>query len=220
MFLDTQKLMLSKVGKITLFTLLLINIILLDWKIFTETNTNKASTGKEIVIPALPPSIPVNEIKEDQDSCPAVCLKTIREATAETKQSVNNNQTPNTQTSSSKEVFIPLGTGSTKSTSWLDLPGVEVYIDTSKYKNIKEANFEVTLRIPTANGKAFARLYNVTDSHPVWFSEISAEGQSGILVKSSNISFDSGNKLYRIQLYSTMGFEVFLDNARIKIIYE
>lgn len=205
-----------KIGIFTLFVLIAGNLIYLDLNLILKKQEEKVTV----------PSIVVEEAelvtpgeKQEPVGCSASCLQAIYEATASIKLPTMEKQTQ-TPVVTTKEVFIPLGTGSTRSTSWTDIGGIEAYIDTAKYVKIKEANFEATLRIPTANGKAFARLYNVNDKHPVWGSEVWGEGQSGLMVKSGNISFNSGNKLYRVQMYSTMGYEAFLDSARIRIVYE
>ncbi|MBI5465539.1 hypothetical protein HY946_02925 [Candidatus Gottesmanbacteria bacterium] len=199
---------------VLLFLIIVGNLIFLDLNFFSK----KEQKETEKVFPVVKPVVKEEKREErEPTSCSAVCLQAINEATASIKLPIIKT-TPSPVVT--KEVFIPLGSGSTKAISWVDLFGIEAYVDPSKYSKIKEANFEVALRIPTANGRAYARLYNVNDNHPVWGSEVWSEGQSGLMVRSGNISFNSGNKLYRVQMYSTMGYEAFLDNARIRIVYE
>ena len=100
---------------------------------------------------------------------------------------------------------------------WEDVAGSDVYINTANYQNTKETYFEVSLHIPTKNGVMFARLYNVTDKHPVWYSEVHTDQDVSTFL-SSKISLDPGNKQYRIQLKTTLEYQSLLDNARIKII--
>ena len=90
-----------------------------------------------------------------------------------------------------KEYYITLGSGTTKSSVWEDVAGIESVIDTINYPSIKSIVFEVFLNIPTANGVAKAKLYNVTDKHDVWFSEVSSEGPS-LTKKEASISLDRG----------------------------
>lgn len=119
-----------------------------------------------------------------------------------------------------KELYIPLGSGSTSSKDWIDLSGVEVYITPENYGKIKEMYFEATLRIPSGNGTAYARLKNVTDSVSFFESEVSKDGSSGQLISSGKLPLYSVTKLFRVQLKSSLGAEVVLDNARIKIFVE
>src|SRR3989344_93035 len=125
--------------------------------------------------------------------------------------------TSNTQNQPVKEFYVPLGTGSTSSTSWVDLPGVEAYISPSNYGTIVEMYLEVAIRVPTGSGQVFARLKNVTDNNSLFESEVSYEGTAGKLFSSGKIPVPSQTRLYRMQLRSSLGAEVVLDNARIKL---
>lgn len=116
-----------------------------------------------------------------------------------------------------KEFFIPLGSGSTKNDQWEDIAGVEAFIDTNGYTSIQTVYFEVSMHIPTKNGTVYARLYNVTDKHPVWFSEVSTDSDVSKQV-SAQIKLDSGNKQYRVQMKTTLRYPSLLDFARVKII--
>ena len=204
------------IGIFILLFLLAFNLIILDVKLFlTKEPEEKTETVTESSVTPTPSAI----INEETMNCSPACLQAIETATASIKLPTAEKEIQN-KAVATKEIFVPLGSGSTKNTSWVNIGGIETYIDTSKYTKIKEANFEAALRIPTANGKAYARLYNVNDDHPVWNSEVWVEGQAGNMVRSEKISFASGNRLYRVQLYSSLGYEVFLDNARIRIVYE
>ena len=113
---------------------------------------------------------------------------------------------------------MPFGSGETISDTWQDVPGLQVYIDSTKYEKIKTVTFEAAMRIPTANGIVYAQLYNATDSHPVWFSEVSMEGSTSKLLVSSPITLDAGNKLYKVQMKTTLKYQSLLDSARVHII--
>lgn len=116
-----------------------------------------------------------------------------------------------------KEFFVPMGTGSTTKADWEDIPGTDVYINTENYPHIQTVYFEVSLRIPTKNGVVSARLYNVTDKHPVWNSEVSTD-QDASTFKASTFTLDPGNKQYRVQMKTTLQYQSLLDSARIKIL--
>lgn len=185
---------------------ILVNLIVLDVIIFSPkqkipsfTTLNQTSCGEDCrqeiqesvqaAINALPPA------------SPTIIAKT----------------TTKTQASSVKEYFIPLGSGSTQNNQWEDIPGVEAYIDTNSYSQIQTVYFEVSMGIPTKNGVVSARLYNVTDKHPVWFSEVSTDSDTSKLV-ATQIKLDPGNKQYRVQMKTTLSYTSVLDFARVKII--
>jgi len=117
-----------------------------------------------------------------------------------------------------KEIFIPIGSGSTYSQSYTDLSGLEVSIDTSKYSSIESVVFEGSVWVQDGNGKMYAQLFNKTDGHPVWNSEISTSSASGTLTTSSKITLDSGNKTYRVQAKTNLtAYAAHIESARIKI---
>lgn len=121
------------------------------------------------------------------------------------------------QSSSVREHYVPLGTGSTNSTEWQDLPGVEANVAPSNYGTITGFYFEAGLRVPTGSGQVFARIRNVTDNITLFESELSNEGTTGKLISSKNMPIPQTTKLYRVQLRSSLGADVLLDSARLKI---
>jgi hypothetical protein len=125
-------------------------------------------------------------------------------------------QTP--VTASVKEYFIPFGSGQNSSDDWQNVTGLQTYIDSSKYPNIKSVVFEASVHIPTGNESANVRLFNATDKHPVWFSDVSLAGGDAQFLISQPISLDPGNKLYQVQMKTQLQYPAMLDQARIHII--
>lgn len=124
---------------------------------------------------------------------------------------------PPSASSTAKEYFIPLGGGSSNADDWTDVPGLQAYVDTALYGRIKTVTFEASLRTPTGNQSANARLYNVTDGHPVWNSDVSIEGGTPQLLISSPITLGTGSKLYKVQMKTQLKFITYLDQSRIHI---
>ena len=149
---------------------------------------------------AIPTSAPRNEVK-----------------TVETKTVVEKETQTIVQTAQ-KEIFIPIGSGSTFSNSYVDLAGLEVSVDTNKYSAIESVVFEASVWVQDGNGKMYTQLYNVTDKHPVWNSEISTSSAGGSLITSPKIILDNGSKTYRVQAKTNLtSYAAHVDNARIKI---
>lgn len=201
------------------------NLILLNYTVFRVLPNRISLPGPSIT--DLPTPIPTT-----QDTCGTQCQQTIRSALLEidTKIATIAASTPvpgktitKTVTatpapaSGAKEFFIPMGTGSTTKSDWEDVAGSDVYVDTANFVGIKTVYFEVSMHIPTKNGTVYARLYNVTDKHPVWYSDVSTDQDTSTFV-SSKIALDTGNKQYRVQLKTTLQYSSILDNARIKIL--
>jgi cation transport regulator ChaC len=110
-----------------------------------------------------------------------------------------------------------MGTGSTTKSDWEDVAGSDVFVDTNNFAGIKTVYFEVSMHIPTKNGTMTARLFNVTDKHPVWYSDASTDQDTSTFV-ASKITLDPGNKQYRVQLKTSLQYPSLLDSARIKIL--
>lgn len=198
----------------SLLFLLLVNAFVLDIKLLERKKDTPLKPLTDISTPSKDNTQIVN------GTCPLACEELITSLVPKpTMVSLATpSATPSLQRATAKEIYIPLGSSSTKATNWTDATGVEAYVDTNNFSAIKSAIFEASLRIPTANGKVYARLYNVTDQHPVWFSDISTISNTGSLLNSNPITLDQGNRLYRVQLKTDLGFDSNLDFARIKLI--
>ena len=195
--------------------LVLINLLFLDAVIFKGQKTE--TIERTVSVPIV------------SNACPASCLSEIKNATKSVALSVEPTAKPTptptvkpasqTQTSSSvKEFFVPFGSGSNSSDDWQDVAGLKASLDLANYGSIKTVTFEATIRIPTGNETAYVRLYNATDKHPVWFSDVSLEGGTAQLLISKPITLDTGNKTYQVQMKTSLKFQAFLDQSRLHII--
>jgi hypothetical protein len=117
-----------------------------------------------------------------------------------------------------KEYFIPFGSGQSSAGDWQDVTGLQTYIDSANYPNIKSVVFEASLHIPTGNESASVRLFNESEKHPVWFSEVSVAGGDPLFLISQPITLSSGNALYQVQMKTQLQYQAVLDQARIHII--
>ena len=205
------------------------NLVILDIKIFKENPVKEniiVSQNKENVVDQAKETKTVSLVDK---LCPNSCLSKISEATesykalqsqidnlSKQKQTSGNQQVINTQ-SQVKEYFIAFGSGSNNTEDWSDVSGLQVYVDSLQYGKIKNVIFEASLRIPTGNQTAYARIYNATDKHPVWFSEVSLEGGTPKLLVSQPITLDQGKKLYQVQMKTSLKYTAVLDQARLRI---
>jgi hypothetical protein len=189
------------------------NLLYLNLQTVLLTNILRSSPKTVEPSPSLKPSTTQTSIEQQIASLSAEveALKTKEVPASTTIQS-----TP--ARSSVKEFYIPLGTGYTTNKDWENVSGAEAWVDTANYPNIVSSVFEASLRIPVANGTVYARLYNVTDDHPVWFSEVSTGLGTSTNLVSPNIALDKGNKLYRVQIKTSLEYPSYLDFARMKIV--
>lgn len=118
--------------------------------------------------------------------------------------------------SSIKDYYIPFGTGSNQTDDWTDVSGLQATIDFGSYQNIKEVRFEVSVNIPTSNQTASVRLFNETDRHPVWFSEVVTT--NNVYTVSAPIVYDNSPKVYKVQMKTQLKFLANLTLSRIHIV--
>ncbi|MBI2028034.1 MAG: hypothetical protein HYT07_00355 [Candidatus Levybacteria bacterium] len=211
-----------KILNLIVLLIILINLAYLDFVYFRDLNK---SSGKENTL-VTPAQNTANQ-GEPSQICPNSCIAAIYEATSSVKlasPSSEKNATPtkspvsaSNATSQTKEFFVPFGSGSSSAEDWEDVGGLKAYIDSSQYPSIKSVVFEASVRIPTGNQVAYVRLFNETDKHPVWFSEVSMEGGTPQFLVSKPITLDQGNKLYKVQMKTQLKAPAILDQARIHI---
>jgi len=133
-------------------------------------------------------------------------------------QTVNNVAPINPKTTAVRDNFIPLGSGTGQGSEWKDIPGAQAKVDLSQYSPIKEVRFEASTNVPTGNESVSVRLYNVTDKHPVWYSEVTAQSNSTANLISSPLAYDFGEKLYQVQMKTELQFPANLTQARIHVV--
>jgi len=212
---------------ILFITLTLINLIYID--IVTLRNPKTTIVEKVINITKPPDSPQTSSVILTDQVCPQTCIAQIYEATVSSRMqpttmpTITPTITPTISSapegiSTVKEFFIPFGSGSSTAGDWQDVQGIQATIDTANFPGLKSVTFEATVRIPTGNEVAYIRLYNVTDKHPIWFSEISLEGGTPKLLISRPIILDSGSKLYQVQMKTSLKFQAIFDQARLHII--
>ncbi|MBI5620105.1 hypothetical protein HY950_04040, partial [Candidatus Gottesmanbacteria bacterium] len=153
-----------KLGSIIVFLLFLVslNVLFLDIMVFT-----KSSNRESVSV--------ITEPQKDVLTCPDACTAKIDEALSKATPApaaVEISPTAIPAVPQAAEFYVPLGSGTTKSSEYEELLGAEAYINTVSYPTIKKVTFEIFLRNPTGNGRLYAKLYNVTDKHDVWFSEV------------------------------------------------
>lgn len=209
---------------VTLFVLCLLaiaNIAVIDFIFFRlqeKISFLEAKSQQSVENNSLTESTSVSVL---DNACPVACTTEIYQATSSLKLSQTNTSQPTSKvlvdTSSVKEYFITLGTGSVSSDEWTDISGIQAAIDSTLYKSIKKVTFEASLEIPTGNGTGYVRLYNVTDKHPVWYSEMILEGQTGKLLTSNPITLDKGSKTYQVQMKNSLRSTTILNQARVHI---
>lgn len=204
-----------------LVLLIFINLLYLDVIIFQGGNIK--TIEKIITAPAAS-----QNAQNDQTFCSEACIDKINQLSLSlnkitpspnpvpTKievQTVNNLTTPST-----KEYYVPFGSGSGSSGGWQNVAGLQASINSAAYGTIKTVVFEASLHIPTGNETAGVRLYDVTQNHPVWNSEVDFNGNTNsVLLASQNISLDSGNNVYAVQMETQLQYTAVLDQSRIHI---
>ena len=189
------------------------NIVLLDIIVFSSSarNTTSATVSQDAYT--------------NDSSCSDSCPGTTDAIPAPTLSTPSPGPTdppaggPIRPVSAAKEFYIPLGSGRSTSREYAGLVGVEAEIDTANYPRIRSVLLEVSMHLFPGNGVMTVKLFNMTDRHDVWFSELSTD-EGDLVKKDAPITLDAGKKLYRVMVQSSLGYEAIVDGARLKIITE
>ena len=185
------------------------NLILLDLfaaQAFLIKEPNKVARNK--------PAIPTPVISPAKDATTsAASTKPVIPSAAVSMPPAVSSQIPDV-----REYFIPFGSGNSSAGDWADVPGLSAYIDSTLYTKKQDVLFEASVHIPTGNQSAYVRLFNVTDQHPVWFSDVSTDGSGGNLLISNPITLDKGKKQYQVQMKTSLQYPAILDQARLHIV--
>lgn len=183
--------------------LVVANLAFLDLNFFGKpqnTEPNVSALPSPSITPTLKPTISLEISSPTPTTKPAAKAPSV----------VSND-------SSVKEYFIPFGSGTSEATDWTDVAGARATADLGAYKNVKSMVFEASVSVPTGNQSVSVRVYNVSDNHPVWYSEVTMDGGSSAYLISSPIIYDSGSKIYQVQIKNQLGFTANLTQARIHI---
>lgn len=210
---DLSSMLNAKALMVAIFLLLAVNIIIVDAWIMNTLSVWSRPLGAIQTVSLPKPS--------ESMQCPTACLEAIYMATESVRPtpSIASPQKGIESVSGGavKEYFISFGSGSNSSDDWIDVPGLQASIDSNQYGRIKNVVFEASVFIPTGNQAAFVRLYNITDNHPVWFSELSHEGGEGKLLVSGPITLDTGKKRYQVQMKTSLKYPASLTQSRVHI---
>ncbi|KKR50960.1 MAG: hypothetical protein UT84_C0004G0023 [Candidatus Curtissbacteria bacterium GW2011_GWA1_40_16] len=215
---------LAKIG-LAILVVALFDLALLNWWMFKKSPdaASETASGKGDVSASAPPIVslasPSSKPLASEAPEPTNQPQPTSPPQAQATQTIVKTETQTIIQTPQKEIFIPLGSGSTKSGSFSDLGGVEVSIDTTKYPPIDYMVFQASIWVTNGNGKAWARVINVNDNNPFYESEISSSSSSGEFRTSGKIPFVYGPKTYRVQAKTDItDFAANISNAMIKIV--
>ncbi len=192
-----------------IIVLILVNVIYLNFFFFKNRGSSRITTAQSSHNSILPSPTLIQ-------SGPTPCTNCISPTTPVT---ISSSAFP-IQASAVKDYFVPLGSGTNQSSDWMDVPGIQATIDFGQYTNIKEIHFEASVYLPNAGEQVWVRLFNKTDQHPVWFSDVSMNDNSSSYLVSAPIVYDKGAKLYQVQMKTQLQAVANLVQARIHIILQ
>ncbi len=200
---------------IAIFVIALIDLFYINWWILKKNNQsfvqNELSTNIGFQTPSISTPTPSTTSAPDNVVLPSGSIPSPSPTIIMQEKIV-------VQTAE-KEVFIPLGTGYATSSTYSDLNGVEVTVDSTKYPNIEGVYFEAAISVEGGNGRAYAQIYNVNDKVSYIESQISNNTSTATVKYSNRIPIATGAKTYRVQAKNEFGeYKAYVDNARLKIV--
>jgi hypothetical protein len=204
------------VEKIIIITLLclVLNLVLIDVDYLSKKIVQKNNPSTLITPQNIP--TPTQAIPSDTP-CSSNCLSAINQAVSTSSSSLPVTDKTIKIQSRLQDSTISFGGGSSREGDWADLTGAAAYVDSTKYGVIKKVVFEAGTYIPNGNQQASVRLFNSTDKHPVWNSEVSLSGGTPQVLVSTPVNLDEGNKLYQVQVKTSLKDLVVVTNSNLKI---
>lgn len=115
-------------------------------------------------------------------------------------------------------VYIPLGSGGGPwaNPDWYQTPEYQIKLDPANYPGYSGMYLEVTFRLAEAVGTGSVRLYNTTDGSAI-SSQLDTTSTGFGLYTSSSFKLPAGSKNYVLQVKSTVGKNLFIQTARIRV---
>ena len=117
-----------------------------------------------------------------------------------------------------KDYYISLGSGTNQTSDWEDVPGAQAVVDFGQYGSIKNISFEASVYVENANEWVAVRLYNETDKHPVWNSDLMFNNGTAAYLTSQALAYDTGSKLYQVQMKTQLQYPATLAQSRLHIL--
>lgn len=149
-------------------------------------------------------------------------LKTLESAVS-TLQSRTGQQaqtaqpTPTQAATKQPPLYVPLSwLGTSTATDWTTISGQSMSLDPADYPGYTSMQFEISLKVLSGNGKAYARLLTSEDGTAILSSEVSTSAYDYTWLTSSGFTLP-GKKTYKLQLKSLTGYEAAVQNARLKV---
>ena len=201
---------------------LLLDLVFLNYKILGKNKNPQTNNNSSNIVSNNTDTLSktASSASAIGDTCGQACQDQINKAVAAALSTQNTQSAAQSiSQSSTNEYFIPLGTSVVNSTSWQTVSGLQASIDGSAYGSIQTATFEISVSIPTGNETANFLLYNSTQNHPVWNSNVTfSGGTTPQLLISSPITLDPGSNLYVVQAQTQLTFPAYITQARVRII--
>lgn len=206
----------TKLG-VAILVVALLDLAFVNWVIIKDQKEQSAKNGELAMRDEVGTETSERPESPSPPSTPDPKAKEIA-ASEPNSPSVGQKETQTIVQTAQKEIFIPMGTGSTNSGTFTDLAGTDVTVDTTKYSQIDSVVFEASIWVTGGNGRAWAQITNVNEKNPLIESQITGTSGTGEVKASGKIPFPSGAKTYRIQAKTDItNFAAHVDNARLKI---
>lgn len=116
-----------------------------------------------------------------------------------------------------KEQTVFIGSGSSTSTEWTDIPSASLELNAANYPTVERVIFEATLSI--VGGEVRARLKNKTTGGVIYPSEVKHNTSTATTILSSSFMLTGGSNEYVVQLRSSSNEAAVLESARLRLFY-
>ncbi len=209
---------------VAIFIIAALDLVFVNWWILKSNRQGGSLVGTEI---SNNKAVDNNVVSDSFSATPAATPVVSDIQTENKDAAIRQSPSPTAQPAAiqtvvqtaNREIFIPMGSGQSKSDTFADIGGTEVTIDTTKYSPIDYVVFEASIWVDGGNGRAWAQIKNVNDNNPLIESQISNPTSTATSRTSGKIPIPSGSKTYIVQAKTDMtDFAAHVGNARLKIV--
>jgi len=147
-------------------------------------------------------------------------LEAAATASGKNKTTIINTNTTTTVTAPAtsgkvREVFLPMGGGSTNNRDWTNMTGAQIMFDPRKFGQIVSVRFEASGSI--IGGEVHARLIDVTHNVIYYNTEVVMNTDNATWKRSNSFGIPDAPVTYQVQILSTSGETAYLQDSRLVI---
>ncbi len=203
---------------VVIVVFLILDLAFLNVKILSSGNPNLAIFQTKTAQVSKTQNVSTQSADTCGDTCMAEINKAVSASVSVEKNTAVSQASYTQAAAAGQEYFIPLGSGVISSPTLTTINGMQATVDGGAYGSNYTATFEISVSIPTGNETANFQLYDATQNHPVWNSNVTFNSGGTPALLTAQITLDPGMNTYVVQGSTQLTYPAYITQARIHII--